>query len=392
MFEPTPKTFISQEASDFYIENQGQAIDKLLFKHGKDPQKKVWISQIESRRRALEKLPIWHENSRIVFPPIQLLQQASSEETAKYKASLVGGNTCADLTGGTGVDSWQLSQKFIKHQFVEPNPQLIELAQHNFDVLGINNLAYHQTTAEDFIHQTKEIFDWIYVDPSRRKEGGNKVFLLHDYQPNVLDMLPELLSRGNQILVKVSAMADISYLMRAFEPYLHEIHVVAANNSCKEILIILKKNTRQNPTVYTVNLGKTEEIFHFEIADEQKDAPLANEIEAYIFEPNAAVLKAGAFNSIANAFQLSKLDKSSHLYTGAEIKLNFPGKTYAVAEVAAPFKLKNNYLGAEISIRNFNLKEAEIRKKMKLKESQVYRLFATQLQSKRCFVMTKKIE
>jgi len=392
MFEATPAEYLTPDALDFYTKNQHQAIDKLLFKHGKDQLKRAWISQIESRRRALDKLPEWHKTNKIVFPPMQLLQQASSEETAAYKANLMSGNTCADLTGGSGVDSWQIAKQFKQHFYVEPNAELIGLAKHNFEVLGLNNVNITQATAEDYLQQTNTYFDWIYLDPSRRREGGNKVFLLHDYQPNTIELLPELLSRSQKIMVKVSPMADISYLIQTFKNHISQIHVVAVHNSCKEILLILTKKTNEAPAIHTVNLGKTKEVFHYLLADEIADAHLAPTIEKYIFEPNAAVLKAGAFNSIAHQFNLNKLQKNSHLYTGVENISNFPGKIYEVLEMAAPFKLKHTYPGAEISVRNFNLKESEIRKKMKLKEHTNFRLFATQWLEKRCFIMTKKCD
>ncbi len=68
--------------------------------------------QIASRKKVESKLPEWYKNSEIIFPNKQNLEQASSEITAKFKSRWVSGKSLLDLTGGTGIDTFYLSQKF----------------------------------------------------------------------------------------------------------------------------------------------------------------------------------------------------------------------------------------------------------------------------------------
>ena len=53
----------------------------------------------------------------------------------------------------------------------------------------------------------------------------------------------------------------------------------------------------------------------------------------YLYEPNVALLKAGAFNSISSRFNLKKLHQFTHLYTSANLVENFPGKRYEIEHI-----------------------------------------------------------
>ena len=152
MFDHSLDVFYSPLALDFYKENEHQLLSKLLLKHSRDSLKKDLSLQLESRRRADGKLPTWLETSNIVFPPKLNLEQASSEQTASFKAKLVKYNTSLDLTAGTGVDSWQFSKNAKKHTLVEADSGLVELAKHNFGVLGIKNTEFVAKT--QFLLQT----------------------------------------------------------------------------------------------------------------------------------------------------------------------------------------------------------------------------------------------
>src|SRR5690554_7463881 len=93
------------------------------------------MQQIESRRRIEKKLPTWFETSNIIFPPKLNLEQTSSEITAQYKASLVSGNSLADITGGYGIDSFFFSKNFKKVHHFEINTALSKIVSHNLKVL-----------------------------------------------------------------------------------------------------------------------------------------------------------------------------------------------------------------------------------------------------------------
>lgn len=389
MFEVALEEFYSPDAHIFYADHLHISISDLLFKYGNNPLKKAWSLQLESRRRAAQKLPTWAATQRVIFPPKLNVEQASSEFTAKYKAQIVAFNSSLDLTGGTGIDSWQFALKSKKHVFVEPVADLVALATHNLKTLFVD-ADFFCGTAEAFLAQNTEAFDLVFIDPSRRTESGSKVVLLQDYSPNVVALQNELLKIGKHVLIKVSPFADISYLVTLFDARLNEVHIVAVNNECKEILLLLSSEKSDAPLVKTVNFANGGlEQFNYRFIDEAAKAPIAKRVNQYLFEPNAAILKSGAFNTIATKFGLEKLSTNSHLYTSSVMHAGFPGKIYTVVEVAAPYKLSVKYEKASIATRNFPDKPEQIRKRLKLSDGNDFKIFATTLGSKKIFIVAR---
>ena len=98
-----------------------------------------------------------------------------------------------------------------------------------------------------------------------------------------------------------------------------EIHIVSLKNECKEVLYLLKKYRRRSSfTLYRYHFNRSSASH---ISQENETAPLSDPLD-YLYEANASILKAGAFNSIAN-FNLRKLHPNSHLYTSHRLIENF---------------------------------------------------------------------
>ena len=100
------------------------------------------LRQIEGRQRLRAKVPSWCEVPRLHFPPRLSLEQCSGEVTARYKAALVERRVenlekpiLVDLTGGLGVDFSFMAAPCAEAVYVERNPELVELAAHNFPCL-----------------------------------------------------------------------------------------------------------------------------------------------------------------------------------------------------------------------------------------------------------------
>src|SRR3954471_13098059 len=91
------------------------------------------VAQLAARQKARAKLPTWAADLHLLFPAGLSVEQASSEATARFKASLVAGAaTLADLTGGFGVDAFHFARSVGRVPYVEQNPELVALARHNF--------------------------------------------------------------------------------------------------------------------------------------------------------------------------------------------------------------------------------------------------------------------
>ena len=273
------------------------------------------VEQIESKRKTKNKLPNWFSGDNIYYPKKLNLEQTSSETTAAFKSELpvLRGNRLADLTGGLGIDSYYFSKQFNEVTHFEINTDLSEIALHNFKQLGCDNINCMAQDGIDYLKATSETFDVIYVDPSRRNDAKGKVVLLSDCAPDVSQEIDFLLSKARQVVIKTSPLLDISNGIRELNS-VKEIHVIAVNNEAKELLFIAEANYSGAIQVVTTNLKKTDtEEFKFiwgEKTTRRYSLPLN-----YLYEPNVAIMKSGAFHQVTKAFTVQKLQEHSHLYT-----------------------------------------------------------------------------
>ncbi|MFD0798547.1 RsmD family RNA methyltransferase [Maribacter chungangensis] len=365
----------------FINENLDTDILKLVFK--KSPfahvSAKELAEQIEAKRKINKKLPTWFTTPGIYFANKLNISQTSSEATATYKASLVDGNTLADLTAGFGVDTYAFSKKMKQVYHVETELELSNIAQSNCDAMKVSNVTMVHANGIDFLEQTKETLDWIYIDPSRRTDTQEKVYFLSDCEPDVTLYTDLFLFKCNNILIKTGPLLDLS-IGQAQLKHVKEIHIIALNNEVKEVLWVLEKGFKGEPSVKAVQLSNsTTEVFAFLRSGEQAAVPTFSLPQKYLYEPNAAVLKSGAFKLLCSRFGVNKLHPHSHLYTASQAK-DFPGRHFEIKAVVNYNKKEIQKLDlgkANISTRNFPDSVATIRKKLKLKDGGSEYLFFT---------------
>jgi hypothetical protein len=141
------------------------------------------------------------------------------------------------------------------------------------------------------------------------------------------------------------------------------------------------------PEIHCVNYTTdgTEQMFRFSLAEEQGcTAPVCGQVGAYLYEPNASILKAGACKLTAVRTGAGKLHLHSHLYTSDTLIAGFPGRAFRVREVI-PFRGKTcrtiarHIPQASVSVRNFPLTVCELRKRTRIAEGGDGYLFATTL-------------
>ena len=352
------------------------------------------LRQIEARQLLQKKVPEWSNNEDLLFPPHLSIEQCSSEATAHYKAKLLQGHSLADLTGGLGIDTYYLSRNFQQTDYVERQPELCDLAKHNFEVLKAH-IKVRNETAEDYLVHC-EPQDCFYLDPARRDTYGRKTVSIGDCTPDVLVLQDLLCQKADNVMVKLSPMLDIS---KAFEELkqVKEVHVLAVNNECKELVFLMRRGYLGQPMLFAANLLTNQPVESFTFSEEH-DCPLhlADHIGQYLYEPNAALMKAGCYKLLAERYGVLKLHKNSHLYTSETLVSSFPGRIFIV-EGSAVYnkKIKNTFLSdldkANLAVRNFPLSVDELRKTMKIKEGGETYLFATTLRNEeKVIVRTKK--
>ena len=386
---------LAADVQQFINKNYKKDIPSLVLKGSPFPHVniEVLLQQIESKARAEKKLPTWFSNDSIVYPKKVSLEQCSSEITAEYKASIVSGDTLIDVTGGFGIDAYYFSKQFKEVTYCEINEELAEIVQHNVSELGVDNVQVKATNGIRYLKEIETPFDVLYVDPSRRDDVKGKVFLLKDCVPYLPPKIEFLLSKAKTLLIKVSPLLDISHTIRELQ-FVSEIHIVAVNNEVKELLFVVTKNANEPIRITTVNFQHDKvQQFGFDYGD----TPYSNyEMpQQYLYEPNAAVLKSGAFHQLTHTFDVFKLQEHSHLYT-SETLIDFPGRSFEI-EAVFPYDKKKitQYLDerkANITTRNFPKSVAQIRKELKLKDGgKTYLFFTKNRKQKLICLVCKKL-
>jgi 16S rRNA G966 N2-methylase RsmD len=343
-----------------------------------------WVAaQIEGWQKATLKLPYLASQEQIIYPIRLSMEQCSSERTGLYKSGLLKGNVAVDLTGGFGVDSYFFSKSFNTVIYIEQQEELAQIVAHNFKILKQHNISVHVGNSDELLSTVTEKVDLIYLDPARRRDT-QKVFKLSDCEPNVIELQDFYHTFSDSILIKTSPMLDIAEALRQLKG-VKEIHIVSVDNECKEVLYLLNKNYTNEPMYVCIHdFKKNIEAFTFKQSLENTFKATLSEPLIYLYEPNASILKAGAFNSIAEKYGVYKLHTSSHLYTSDDLIADFPGRIFSVKKIAGYNKKEiQSHVPtgkANIQARNFPDSVEEIRKKTGLKDGGSTFIFATTLQ------------
>lgn len=335
--------------------------------------------QIAGRAKAKDKLPSFYQRNSIIYPPGVNLEQSSSEITARFKIKLLAEmlhqrKSCADLTGGFGVDSFFLSRIFDRVSYVESNPELINIAAHNHHELGATGIGHYHTLAHDFLSSSDTQFDCLYIDPSRRDRNNKKVFSFSECEPDVSVLLPEMFKRSAHVLIKASPLLDLDKAVRDIRG-VTRIFIIAVANECKELLFWCAGHAIGEYSIDAINIKKDGSIdtFKFSPTEERVSTPEFSDPLTYIYEPNAAILKAGAFKTVGRRFDLFKLHPSTHLYTSKELKSDFPGRVFKIIQhVKATQKNELNSFfpsgQANVTTRNYPMTVQELRHKTGLRD------------------------
>ena len=320
--------------------------------------------QIDSKKRCEKKLPLWFSTPGIYYPPKLSIEQASSEVTARFKATLSKGRTLLDLTGGFGVDSYYFEKAGMQVLHSELNSELSEIAKYNAQVLNAPAITFYQGNGLDLL-KTEQFFDTIFVDPSRRVKS-QKVFQLKDCDPDVPQHLERLLSACSRLIIKTSPLLDLQAGLKELSD-VTSVYVVSVKNDCKELLWILESGKEKaEPEIICRTFNDEEHDYRFLISEErsltltQFSAPLR-----FLYEPDVALLKAGAFKLISKDFEILKLHTNSHVYTSETLNKKFPGRKFIIEKWGdyKNFMKQNRLHKANIITRNFPLSPPEIKSK-----------------------------
>ena len=378
---------LNKEVQNYINANLETDLHSLLLK--KSPFSEVsmqeMVQQIKGKKVAHRKFPFLLKEN-IVFPPNLNLEQASSQSTAEFKAENLNGKKFLDLTCGFGIDAYFLSQNFEEIILVEKNPELLDVVKHNWKILN-KKATFVNENLEHFLAKNSESFDVIYLDPARRDSEKNKKFLLEDLSPNLLEIQDQLLEISSQIIIKLSPLIDISYLISVLKN-VAKIQIIAVRNEVKELIVFLEKARKGDDVeISCINLESDDAEFAFQFKEEKTAVSAFSEPQQFLYIPNNAVLKSGAFNLVSQFFNGKKLHPNTHFYTSDKRIERFPGRILEINMIDSKHIRKGEKYN--IISKNYPLSPDEIKKKYKILDGGNCYLIFTQTQNRKIILKSQ---
>lgn len=363
--------------------------------------KELAITQIECRKKYQVKFKELVANPRFLFPDPLSCEQASHSAIAHFHASLAKSeSTLLDMTSGLGIDSMAFAKKGIYVLAIDIDPNRSSILKYNSEILCLKSLQVLNFDSVEYLKSSTAKFDLIFIDPSRRDDSNNRLYDLHDCQPNLFFHIELLKQRGGRILIKASPMLDISQTLRCFND-ISSIKVIGIKGECKEVLIEIIPSTPNPPIIEAINLDNEGNVISkfsssFPLINDKNTILFAsiNEIKtgAYILEPSAMIMKIAPWSLICDNFNAKKFAQSSHLFITDKLPEEFPGRVTVIKRILAKKDRKSLVgLPATCISRNHPISSESLRKDLKLKEGDQNFIYASRVGNKPILIHTLPI-
>lgn len=376
---------LSPQARKAIEENiQRNPADIALDKHIEHPA--IIATQVKRLQRAKSKLPSLYR-VRAIMPP-KAYEQSSSELCAERKR--LSGESVLDLTCGLGVDTIALSSRFKRVVSCEKNSVLSKITQHNLSLLGIDNVEVKNCSAEEYLSSTTEHFDWVFADPDRRGERGEKLVKLTDCSPDIITLLPRIKEVSDALCIKCSPLFDTAEANHLFGDC--SVETISLGPECKEVNIYINSKPA---TLAAEAIG----LFRFEIplsgattAQPQNPTKEFSEYK-YITIPDVSLvhsrLTLAAFSGVADIWS----------NTGVALSVTEPqkvlGRVFRIENIfdLGSKELKKELKGKRIEIfrRDCTISNADICKKFCVKEGAEQSWCFTKIDKKSVAIKMRKM-
>ena len=343
---------------------------------GKLPYAREVATQVKYLQRAKRKLPRLYAACGII--PQRAFEQSSSEECASAKR--IEGESLLDLTCGLGMDAAALAGRFKRVVALERDQVLASVTRENMRRMGIENVEVVNTSAEEYLAHCEEHFDWIYVDPDRRTEKGERVFKLEDCSPNVLTLMPHIERVGEHLAIKNSPLFDVEEAFRLFPD--GSVEVVSLHDECKEVMIYLGGG---EPTLSATAVGRGRvEFRRAELAAVASPEEFAKDEYHYLVIPDVSLQKA---RIVANALQgVADVWSNNSFGFARELPEGVLGRVERIERIEI-FDIKSlkrelKGKGVDIILRDFPMGVDEVRKRTSARSGNEKRIALTRIAGK----------
>ena len=343
---------------------------------GKIPYAREVATQVKYLQRAKRKLPRLYAACGII--PQRAFEQSSSEECASAKR--IGGESLLDLTCGLGMDAAALARRFKRVVALERDQVLASVTRENMRRMGIENVEVVNTSAEEYLAHCEEHFDWIYVDPDRRTDKGERVFKLEDCSPNVLVLMSHIKRVGDHLAIKNSPLFDVEEAFRLFPD--GSVEVVSLHDECKEVMIYLAGG---EPTLSATAVGRGRvEFRRAELTSVATPEEFAKDEYLYLVIPDVSLQKA---RIVANALQgVADVWNNNSFGFARELPEGVLGRVERVEriEIFDIKSLKREFKGkgVDIILRDFPMGVDELRKRTTSRSGNEKRIALTRIAGK----------
>ena len=229
-----------------------------------------------------------------------------------------------------------------------------------------------------------------------------------DCTPDAAALRPLLTAKAAVVMVKLSPMLDWHKAVADMHGAVTEVHIVATGGECKELLLVMTAGGCGDVRLVCANddavFATTEQATRMPCPRAAGDwaaaatdgSPTVSADEPlWLYEPNAAVMKAGAFGAVAEAFGLEAVAANSHLFVSRRQVDGFPGRRFRVEAVCGMNKkvLRKRLAGiskANVAVRNFPLTAEALRRRLALTDGGDTYIFGTTTAAKSHVIMVGK--
>lgn len=253
------------------------------------------------RRRGAAKFHLAH---RMWLDPVGL-EQATAEVVARHKARRFQGATVVDLCSGIGGDALAMAAE-SRVVAVDFDPDMPRRLRWNAEVHGVaDRLLAARGRAEAFSIPEKAL---VHVDPDRRA-GLNHRYrsrLVCGYMPG-LGVLNSLMKTSPGGALKLGPASDFE---THFDRPGIEIELISLGGECKEATAWFGSLAiaRRRATCLPSGASWTD-------AD-GRAGPVVKAISSWVFDPDAALVRAGLLDGFADSHGLARLADGIDLLTG----------------------------------------------------------------------------
>lgn len=298
------------------------AVLQKLSRHFPEDLAKAAIEQAILRKKAQAK---FSSAERMFFAP-EPLEQATPETVAAYRAARFAGlRPIFDLGCGLGGDTLALA-RVAPVVAVDRDPLRLCLLAANASAIGLAGRVSLLRADLQF-----PAWHWppgagAFFDPARRS-AGRRIRRVDQYQPP-LELVNEWLPRLRGLAAKISPAVELAQL----SSYDCEIEFVSLRMELKEAILWFGelRTARRRATVLP---GP-----HSLSGDREPDLPAGRPL-AFLYEPNAAVMRAGLVRNLGVQLEARLLDPTIAYLTADRLVPTPFARTYTVVD-SLPFQLK----------------------------------------------------